>query len=290
MIAVNKDKVKAEWRHTAPYTPNLEEFLIKVAMSKPTCEFVVTDRCISNSRYRNTETDTIEVRPEINTIKVYENGEKLGEIGVADRYRNGSNEKAYFVSSFRIIKFRGGRNTTTSADMKVALRAVKQSFVARADDELRTQIKNQILENINSQHNQGENALRWDFDQNSELAFYAMEAHKARQRGDKYAMLPVRPISIKNLDEHNKKCEQFEHISALHHMAKASLGYGIKANPMGGLSVYDFATDTVTKYGAFSDLPENIQHKYAMFKVLSYGESITTIGCKFTDEYSYVVQ
>jgi hypothetical protein len=117
-----------------------------------------------------------------------------------------------------------------------------------------------------------------------------MEAYKARQRGDKYAMLPVRPISIKNPTEHDKKCEQFEHISTLYHMVKSKIGYGIKTNPMGGLNVYDFATDTVTKYESFSDLPENIQHKYAMFKVLKNGEPITTIGCKFNDEYCYVVQ
>jgi hypothetical protein len=73
-------------------------------------------------------------------------------------------------------------------------------------------------------------------------------------------------------------------------MVKAKLGYGIKVNPFGGLVVYDLATDTITKYGSFSDLPENIQNKYAMFKVLSHNEPITTIGCKFNDEYCYVVQ
>jgi hypothetical protein len=289
MIVVDKSKLKAEWRHTVGYAPNLEEFLTKVAMAKPLCSFAVSDKCVTSNYYKDEEGKPLH-RSEIYSIKVYENGEKLGEIGITDRYRNGSNEKAYFVSSFRIIKFRGGRNTTTSADIKVALRAVKQSFSARADDELKTQIRNQVNENINSQHNQGENTIRWDFDQNSELAFYAMEAYKARQRGDKYAMMPVRPVSIKNLTEHDRKCEQFEHTSALFHMVKAKLGYGIKTNPMGGLNVYDFATDTVTKYGSFSDLPKNIQHKYAMFKVLKHNEPITTIGCKFSDEYCYVVQ
>jgi len=290
MIAVDRSKLKAEWRHTVEYMPNLEEFLQKVAMAKPLCSFSVTDKCVMVNRHRNKETDAIESRPEIYSIKVYENGEKLGEIGVTDRYRNGSTEKVYFVNSFRIVKFRGGRNTTTSADIKVALRAVKQSFTARAEDELKTQIRNQVSENINSIHNQGENTIRWDFEQNAELAFYAMEAYKARQRGDKYALMPVRPVSIKNLDEHNKKCERFEHISALYHMVKSKLGYGVKTNPMGGIVVYDFATDTIAKYESFSDLSENIQHKYAMFKVLSHNEPINTIGCKFNDEYCYVVQ
>lgn len=289
MIVVNKDKLKAEWRHTVKYMPNLEDFLIKVAMAKPTCEFVVTDKCVGSSHYRDEEGNN-QVRHEIYSIRVYENGEKIGSIGITERYRNGSNEKVYFVNSFRIVKFRGGRNTTTSSDMKVALRAVKQTFTARADDELKTQIANQIKENIFSQHNQGENTIRWDFDQNSELAFYAMEAYKARLRGDKYAMMPVRPISIKDLSSHDKKCEKFEHTSALFHMVKSKLGYGIKTNPMGGLVMYDFATDVLVRYESYTDLPENIQTKYAMFKVLSYGEAITTIGCKFNDEYCYVVQ
>jgi hypothetical protein len=291
MIVVNKDKLKAEWRHTLEYAPTLEEFLFKVAMLKPTCSFAVSDKCVAKEHYIDKEDDNIRKSKDfIYKIRVYDNGEKLGDIGITDRYRNGSSERCYFVSSHRILKFRGGRNTTTTADLKVAIRAVKQSFSARAEDELKTQIRNQIQENINSQHNQGENTIRWDFDQNSELAFYAMEAYKARSRGDKYAMMPVRPVSIKNLDAHDKKCEAFEHISALFHMVKAKLGYGIKTNPMGGLVVYDLATDTITKYGSFSDLPENIQHKYAMFKVLSYNEPITTIGCKFNDEYCYVVQ
>lgn len=289
MIVVDREKLKAEWRHTVQYMPNLEEFLQKVAMAKPLCSFAVSDKCVVSNHYRDEEGNP-KVRHEIYSIKVYENGEKIGEIGVTDRYRNHSNEKVYFVSSFRIVKFRGGRNTTTSADIKVALRAVKQSFSARADDELKNQIRNQIDENINSQHNQGENTIRWDFDQNSELAFYAMEAYKARQRGDKYTTMPVRPVSIQNLDDHNKKCERFEHTSAIFHMVKAKLGYGIKTNPMGGLIVYDFSTNSITRYASFSNLPDNIQNKYVMFKVLAYNEPITTIGCKFSDEYCYVVQ
>ena len=289
MIVVDREKLKAEWRHTVQYMPNLEEFLQKVAMAKPLCSFAVSDKCVVSNYYKDEEGKP-QHRSEIYAIKVYENGEKIGEIGVTDRYRGGSNEKVYFVNSFRIIKFRGGRNTTTSADIKVALRAVKQTFSARADDELKTQIRNQVKENIDSQHNQGENTIRWDFDQNSELAFYAMEAYKARQRGDKYTTMPIRPISVKNLDEHDKKCERFEHTSALFNMVKSKLGYGIKTNPMGGLVVYDFSTDNLTRYASFSELPDNIQNKYAMFKVLAHNEPITTIGCKFSDEYCYVVQ
>jgi len=71
---------------------------------------------------------------------------------------------------------------------------------------------------------------------------------------------------------------------------KAKLGYGIKTNTMGGLVVYDFATESVRKYGSYSELPDNIQQKYAMFKILEAGESVQTIGCKFDAEYCYVVQ
>lgn len=291
MIVVNKDKLKAEWRYTLDYAPKLEEFLFKVAMLKPTCTFSVSDKCVGNERYRDKEdNDAIKTKNFIYKIRVYENGEKLGDIGIADRYRNGSSEKAYFVSSHRITKFRGGRNTTTTSDIKVAIRAVKQSFAARADDELKTQIRNQVTEGINSQHAQQENYVRWGFDQNSEAAFYAMEAYRARMRGDKYVSMPVNPVSVKNIDANNKVCEKFEHVSTLFNMLKAKLGYGIKTNPMGGLVVYGFATDSVTKYGSFSDLPEGIQHKYAMFKILDNGESVQTIGCKFNSEYCYIVQ
>ena len=291
MIAVNKDKLKAEWRHTLEYAPKLEEFLYKVAMTKPTCTFLVSDKCVGQERYRDAEdNNALKSKNMIYKIRVYENGEKLGDIGITERYRNGSSEKAYFVSSHRILKFRGGRNTTTTADIKVAIRAVKQSFAARADDELKAQIRNKVMEGINSHQNQAENGLRWDFDQNAELAFYAMEAYRARLRGDKVTTMPIRPISVKNLDNHDKKCESYEHILAIFQMANAKLGYGIKTNPMGGLVVYDFATESVKKYNSFSDLPDNIQHKYAMFKVLNVNEPVNTIGCKYDAEYCYVVQ
>lgn len=292
MITVDKSKLKAEWRYTLDYAPKLEEFLYKVAMTKPTCTFSVSDKCVSQERYRDRveDNDEIKTRNLIYQIRVYENGEKLGDIGITDRYRNGSSEKAYFVSSHRITKFRGGRNTTTTGDLKVALRAVKQSFAARVDDELKAQIRNKVTENINSHHSHLENYVRWGFDQNAEAAFYAMEAYRARLRGDEYVLMPVNPVSVKDIDANNKTCEKFEHILTLFNMLKAKLGYGIKTNPMGGLVVYDFATDSVTKYGSFSDLPENIQHKYAMFKILENGESVQTIGCKFDSEYCYVIQ
>jgi hypothetical protein len=285
MIQVDRSNIKAEWRN-AEYKKGLEEFLMKVAMLKPLAKFEASDRGVETKRY--TEDGENKVKFEIFRIKVYENGERLGSISITTRWRNGQNEECYAVEGFRVNKSRGSRNLTTTSDMKKAISVVKKVFTPRVDDELTELIKSNVTNGIRQLHNACMNQLRWGFNVEGEISFYAMQAYYARKHGEDKCYMPSKPASIKNFEQHDKQCDEFEHINELKNMVDAKLGYGVKANADNSLVVYGYATDTVKKYASFDDLPENIKEKYAVFKVLKVGEPISHIGCMLTEGFAFV--
>jgi hypothetical protein len=287
MIVVDRSKLKAEYRN-ANYAEGLEDYLHKVSMLKPLATFSVSDKGIESEHYRDGEEN--KVRYTAWRIRVFENGERIGAISREARYRNGAKEMVYGVEGFRIKKSRGDPNTTLTADIKKAMAVVKKTFLPRQDDELTEQIRTKVTSGIEAKYASLSNLIRWDFSVESEMAFYAMEAYKARRMGDQYCSMPAKPISIKKLDEHDKKCDAFEHIGELKQMVIAKQGYGIKANVDNSLIVYSYATNTVKRYEAFNDLPEAIAQKYAVFKVLKVDEPVSHIGCMFADNFAFVVQ
>lgn len=289
MIVVDKTKLKAEWRNL-DYAKDLEEFLEKVAMVKPLAKFSVSDKCVRTERYNDKEdNNAIKTREFITSIRVYENGEKLGSIGITQRWRNGQNENVYGVESFRIHKSKGARNMTTTSDIKKAISVAKKMFTPRQDIELVDLIRNKVTGFVDGAFGTLVAQLRWNFNVERELSFYAVEAYKARRRGDTTCVMPAIPISIGNLADHDKRCERFEVVNHLRDMVIAKQGYGVKANADNSLVVYSYATDTVQKYESFNELPENIQQKYAMFKVLEEGEAVATIGCYYGEGIAFVV-
>ena len=287
MIVVDRSKVKAEWRN-AEYKKGLEEFLMKVAMLKPLAKFEISDKGIETKRHRNKETEEVITTQEVFRIKVYENGERLGSISITTRWRNGNSEECYGVEGFRVSKSRGSRNLTTTNDLKKAISVVKKVFTPRVDDELTELIKSNVTNHVRQLHNSITNTLRWDFNVEGEIAMYAMQAYYARKHGEDKCYMPSKPISVKDLQQHDKKCDDFEHINELKNMVDAKLGYGVKANADNSLVVYSYATHTFQRYASYEDLPENIAEKYAVFKVLKQGEAISHIGCMFTEGFAFV--
>ena len=289
MIVVDRTKLRAEWRNL-DYAKNLEEFLEKVAMVKPLAKFSVSDKCVRMERYNDKEdNNAIKTRHLITSIRVYENGEKLGSLSITERWRNGSSEDAYGVESFRIHKYKGNRNMATTSDMKKAVSIAKKMFAPRQDIELVDLIRNQVTGFVKGASDTLTNQLRWDFNIEGELSSYAMEAYKARRRGDSTCSMPAMPISIGNIANHDEKCERYEVAKHLQNIMNAKQGYGVKRNVDNSLVVYSYATDTVQRYESFNELPENIQQKYAMFKVLKEGEAIATIGCHYAEGFAFVV-
>ena len=77
MIAVDKTKLKAEWRNLG-YAKNLEEFLEKVAMVKPLAKFSVSDKCVRTERYNDRQDNdtimTIVFFEKVKQITIFEDG------------------------------------------------------------------------------------------------------------------------------------------------------------------------------------------------------------------------
>lgn len=290
MIVVDRNRLKAEWRNLE-YVPKLEEFLEKVALLKPLCKFEVADKDVCSARYKDDPNDREEewkLKHDIKRIRVYENGERIGSISIGERWRENKAEQVYEVEGFRIRKDRGSQNVTQTKDLKVALRTVKNVFKPREDVELKELLKNTVTGHLNQQLSTMANSLRWDFNIESELCTYAMEAYKARRRGDSGCNLPAKPVSVRDLAQHDKKCDGFGAIYELHEMMSASKGLAVRTNHDKSIVVYSYEADSVTKFQSYDDLPEKIAEKYAVFSVLSANEPVPSIGVKFAESYCFI--
>ena len=69
---------------------------------------------------------------------------------------------------------------------------------------------------------------------------------------------------------------------------KGNNGYGVQARIDNSIVVYSYASDNITKYRSFDDVPTNIQEKLAMFKVLEKNEPYADFGVKFEDGFFYI--
>lgn len=288
MIVVNRDGLKAEYRNTIGYMEKLEDFLQDVALAKPLLSFSVDDHCVTNERKKDANGD-IKNEKMLYRIKVYGAGEELGSIGIVDRWRGGITEKAYMVECFRINKHRGRGNTTTSIDVKLALREAKKAFNPREDSELKHLIRDHVTQQVSNAFNSHRNNLRWDLNQEDELCNYALAAYEARKSGEAYAELPSAIASVKDFKAHNKKCEKFIHYRELFDALASKQGFGIRANLDNSIIVYSYMNDSITRFNSFTDLPDSIQSKYAIFKVLDEFDAVGGIGVKFSDGYAYIM-
>ena len=286
MVNVNKLELSDNKRHL-PYGDNLEAFLNLVALAKPLCTFAVDNDCV-RSEWVRTDDNESQYKDVINTIKVYEDGEAIGSISVGRRYRGGAKEDVYGVESFRIHKERGSMHTTYVKDIKVAMRNVKKFFTGRQDTELKELIKVNVKRNMEAVMHSAIQSINWSVDAR-EIAFnYVMRAHQAHKQGDTMVAMPVKIPSIKDQDSLFKKCDDVLQAKTLEDHFKGNNGYGIQTRVDNSIVAYSFASDTITKYRSFDDVPTNIQEKLAMFKVLDKHEPYADFGVKFDDGFFYI--
>ena len=286
MLTVDRSAMNIENRNL-PLAPLLADFAIQVSLAKPLCEFSTTDSCVrTNYNYKTTPTTSTK---EIYKIEVRQDGELLGGLYIGERYANGMKEGVYGVESFRIRKERGANNATVTKNSKVALRNAKKAFVSRADDELRELIKGQVTANMNSVWNTARNAITYTMDCSAEALGIAMLAYEARKRGDATFTAPAMPTTIKRVKEHEKECENYVVSTFLNDQLKGGQGYGVSVYSNGSLAVLSFADMSINKFKGFDAVPNDIQSKLAMFKVIGVNEPYTHLGCKFTAEMFYIV-
>jgi hypothetical protein len=292
MIKYDDSSLNVEQRGKLPLYDKLEEFATKVSLLKPMINFVVVKDCIE-TKHRKDSAGNVETYVCITQLRVYENGEELGSIYTDLRYRGGDKDVVYGVGSFRINKSRGSRNSTEAKDIKVALRNVKKTLVAREDDEAKVLIRENVKTSIQGLYGSLSNQVRWSIDTTDEAMLYARMAYLARIQGLDYVSLPTKLASLKtrkNQEEHDKAFALLEDCFRIKTLVDAERGYGVQELVNGNLNVYNFDDKSITKYQDYNALPEHIQNKYAMFKVLQKDEVIPTIGVKLAEEFYYVVE
>jgi hypothetical protein len=114
-------------------------------------------------------------------------------------------------------------------------------------------------------------------------------AYQARQRGETSVVMPSKLSSANKPAEHDKACADAEDAYFIKNLVMSDQGYGVQVLANGNYYVYSFADKSIARYDDFYSLPDNIQSKYAVFKVLKNAEIVPTIGVKINDEFAYVV-
>jgi len=289
MIKYDDSSLNVEKRGKLPLYEGLEDFAHQVSLAKPMINFVVDHKCVGNRFVKKDKFSDGQSKEFITGFVVYENGEELGAIGTEHRYRGGDKDLVYEVESFRIDKSRGSVNLKQSKDIKVALRIAKKMLVARAEDESKTLLIDTVKVNIATLHNSAWNAVRWTINTNDESFIYAMTAYKARLRGETSVPMPAKLHTVADFKTHDEACALAEDITHIKNLFSADRGYCVQVLANDSFIVYSLADKSIKKYSDFYDLPENIQGKYAMFKVLKVGEAVPTVGIKINGEFAYVV-
>lgn len=287
--------------------PKLGEYLDAVAMLKPLCNFVATDNNVSSTWKNYVDEDGNKDRKlfeYLSSVAVYENGERLGDIGISETYRRteGGSIYVYFVESFRISKERGHQNRTYTKHLKVALRAVTKSFIPRADVELINQISHHVSYQLGNIVSGNYNQARWSIDCDTEAMTYAFLAYKANLRGEATVTLPsILPTANKRSrdgDDFKKYMELYDEALRLAEHRKNDKGYAVQAKSDKSFVVCNFdktEPNTLCKYKSIDDMPKHLGDKLSALKLLGKHEPVGHIGMKInTDddpnvEYYYLV-
>lgn len=263
-------------------SPKLENFLTQVQLIKPLLQFVAHDGGQYVATVHTPKDDGYETKKTIVGVKVCEDGEEIGSLYVGTRDYNGRHD-TFDVSSFRINKMRGNENTTSTTNIKVALRKIKKLFVGRADQELIDDIKTRLDSKVNNLHSEYHTEVKWSFDYEKEGMEYALLAHLARCKGENTVTLPSLPASTKNQNKHTEACVGYYESKELRELLRSNKGYGAAMRPDGAYFVYSYATQTLTRYKDFTAMPIDLQTKLGVFKLLKSNE-MCQFGVMFSPE------
>ena len=293
MVNIDKKALTAEQR-TLEFREGLAVLVLEVAKVRPLFDFVLDKDCLTKDWNRDKAMPnggTGGYDEKVYRVKVYQDGEQLGALHTTTRYaRNAGNELVYGVESFRINKERGNSNTTYSKDMKVTLRSVKKSMVARANNELIHHIKNNVGTGLHELYHMAMGAVRYSVNIQQEALNYTMKAYEAHLKGATEVAMPVKLASVNDLDEHHRRMEKVMSLTKLSMMYESKTGYCLHVQPDEKIVCYSLVEDTVHKHASIDELPKDVAEKFAMFKILPENDAYEHLGVKLKDNMFFIVQ
>jgi hypothetical protein len=286
MVHIDKKALTVEQR-TLEFRDGLAVLVLEVAKVRPLFDFVLDKDCLTKDWCR----EKGGYDEKVYRVKVYQDGEHLGALHSTTRYaRDVGNEQVYGIESFRIHKERGSNNTTFTKDMKVALRAVKKNMVARANAELVQHIKNNVATGLSELYHMAMGAVRYSINMQQEAMGYAMKAYEAHLKGATELTMPVKLVSVGDLDEHHRRMEKVMSMTKLNMMYESKIGYCIHVQPDEKIVCYSLAEDVVRKYASFDELPKDVAEKFAMFKIIPENDAYEHLGVKLKNNMLFIAQ
>lgn len=288
MVKIDKSELPQKYKD-AQIHPQLSAFVCEVALIKPTCDFYVDKEC-THTRWRSKEDGSSEQYEELDMVKVRQDGEQIGHLSIKREYRNGASVDVYGVGSFRIDKSRGRSDETTTKDLKVALRNVKKFMVGRDYTEIANLIRDTVVNKIRSIVGHAEQRICWGVNSNKLVLTYSLLAYGARHSAADKTILPADPKEFcRSVKDHDKEVAKYLEADALQDMIDKKQGYGLSLYSTGSCALYDFATDSVRRLKSTDELPDAVQSRLGMFKVLEVDDPHAQFGCKFQQDMYYIV-
>lgn len=289
MVNVDRSNLKQKYKDAQMHSL-LPDYVVKVSLIKPTCDFFVEDDCISTRWIRTEDGQDTKHIDEIHRVKVRQDGEVIGYLSVGREYRAGVTVDVYGVGSFRIDKSRGRSDETRTKDIKVALRNVKKFLVGRDYTEIAHLIKQTVMSSINGIRSSCEGRIQWGVNAQKLSLEYSLLAYEARKNGlNEIALSSDTKTYVRDRKEQDTHIEKYLEAKALEDMIDNKQGYGLSIYNNGSCAMYDFSTDSVRRYRSTDELPDVVQTRLAMFKVIEMHDPHSAFGCKLPEEMYFIV-
>ena len=246
--------------------PELNEVVQAVFSTTPSLEF---HAC--HSRTWGVDTQSF-----IDGVEVFDGEQKVGKLEWTHKYTRNGYIKVYRITSKRIIKTRGDKNSKTTESAKSAINIAKKYFV-RDSDGARAQ---SIFAAVKNKYNE----IIWHY--NQQFDYKARQLHDAAIRylvdtveGKEPTIDPAIVQHIKSESFTTAK-DNYRIAQSVHKSLDSSVGVILYVDRNEKLTMVELDGTNLKKIESTYDLPKNYQEKYTMLKIMEYKQPIEGIGIK----------
>lgn len=248
--------------------PKLEMFLNDLTIRKPNVKFVVAG------------TQSEKGERKVRSVDVYDGYEHVGAICIEMDYNKTESCDLYEVSSPKIFKSRGNKDTRATKHYKKALKLATELFEKSPADVLAKQIHGRVEECVHSMHRSAEQQLEQCL--YTPLADIGMYLHRVKHGGPQ--PFPTE-LEAKFGKEWVDKGDNYRIAkSLLDRFTKHKDGVAIRIEMDGTINVVDIATTSMLyEVKSTYELPDNYQEKITIAKILEHRQPVEHIGVRFDD-------
>ncbi len=214
----------------------------------------------------------------VSRFDVFERNQPVGKIGRESRYHRGEYGTAYCVVSNNIKGRRS--NSIASKHMKIAMKAIKNSFKSAPLDERGEDIRKAV------EHKLERTARTATSHVTSSMANAAVDVLTFFKD---YDSLPEKPSTLphnvtrKLSTEWRSRLDDMRIATSVYDKFSTKQGACVLIERDGTLSMYDLATEMLTEHQSTYDLPTYYQEKITILKVMGDSQPVEHIGIKFED-------